>query len=62
MERGHTVLVVEHNLEVIKCADYVMDLGPGGGRDGGQLVFQGRPEDLVDVAESWTAGFLADKL
>jgi excinuclease ABC subunit A len=62
VEKGHTVLVVEHNLEVIKCADWLLDLGPEGGDAGGYLVFQGRPEDLVLVEESYTGQFLREKL
>ena len=62
VERGHTVVVVEHNMEVIKSADWVIDLGPGGGRQGGHLVFQGRPEDLVEVEDSLTGSFLREKL
>jgi excinuclease ABC subunit A len=53
---------VEHNLEVIKCADWLLDLGPEGGDAGGYLVFQGRPEDLVLVEESYTGQFLREKL
>jgi excinuclease ABC subunit A len=62
VEKGHTVLVVEHNLEVVKCADWVVDLGPEGGVEGGHLVFQGRPEDLVNVKESYTGQYLGEKL
>jgi excinuclease ABC subunit A len=62
VEKGHTVLVVEHNMEVAKSADYIIDLGPEGGKTGGHLVFQGRPEDLVKVKESYTAQYLAEKL
>ncbi|MBI5915784.1 MAG: excinuclease ABC subunit UvrA [Bacteroidetes bacterium] len=62
VENGHSVLVVEHNMEVIKCADWVIDLGPDGGKDGGNLVFQGTPEDLVKVEGSWTGRFLKEKL
>ncbi len=62
VEKGHTVLVVEHNMEVAKCADWIIDLGPEGGRHGGQLVFEGRPEDLAKVKASKTAAFLAEKL
>jgi excinuclease ABC subunit A len=62
VEKGHTVLIVEHNMEVIKNADWIVDLGPGGGKDGGQLVFQGTPEDLVEVEESYTGQFLREKL
>ncbi len=62
VEKGHTVLVVEHNMEVAKSADWIIDLGPEGGKNGGHLVFQGRPEDLVKVKESKTAAFLGEKL
>lgn len=62
VEKGHTVLVVEHNQEVAKCADWIIDLGPEGGKQGGHLVFQGRPEDLVKVKESKTGVYLKDKL
>ena len=62
VEKGHTVLVVEHNMEVIKCADWIIDLGPGGGKNGGQVLFQGRPEDLVNVKGSFTGEYLKDKL
>ncbi|MCB0615222.1 MAG: excinuclease ABC subunit A, partial [Phaeodactylibacter sp.] len=62
VENGHTVLIVEHNMEVIKCADWVVDLGPGGGKDGGNLVFQGTPEDLVKVEGSYTGQYLKEKL
>ena len=59
VENGHTVLVVEHNIDVIRTADYVIDLGPEGGRDGGHLVFQGRPEELAGVEGSYTAKYLS---
>ena len=62
VENGHSVLVVEHNMEVIKSADWVIDLGPDGGKDGGELVFQGLPEELAKVKESWTGRFLKEKL
>ena len=62
VENGHTVLIVEHNMEVIKSADWIIDLGPGGGKEGGQLVFQGTPEELVNVNESYTGQFLKEKL
>ena len=52
LERGHTILVIEHNLDVIKCADYVIDLGPDGGDKGGELVFQGTPEALIGCKHS----------
>jgi excinuclease ABC subunit A len=61
VENGHTVLIVEHNMDVIKCADWVVDLGPVGGKDGGNLIFEGRPEDLANVKESFTGQYLKDK-
>ncbi len=61
VEKGHTVLVVEHNLEVIKSADWLIELGPEGGKKGGNLVFQGIPQSILKVKESATAPFLKDK-
>ncbi len=61
VEKGHTVVVVEHNMEVIKSADWVIDLGPEGGKNGGNLVFQGTPEDLMKVDDSYTGQFLKEK-
>ncbi len=62
VEQGHTVLVVEHNIDLIKSADYVIDLGPEGGQHGGEVVFAGRPEELAAVAASYTGSFLKEKL
>lgn len=62
VEKGHTVLVVEHNIDVIKCADWLIDLGPTGGILGGNLVYQGVPEKIVNVKESFTGHFLKEKL
>ena len=62
VEKGHTVLVVEHNMEVIKSADWVIDLGPEGGENGGHLVFMGRPEELARYKGSYTGAFLKEKL
>ncbi|HBL76858.1 MAG: excinuclease ABC subunit A [Bacteroidetes bacterium GWF2_42_66] len=62
LERGHSIIIIEHNLEVIKCADWVIDLGPEGGKDGGYLVFEGTPEDLVKVEKSYTGQALCEKL
>lgn len=62
VEIGHSVLVVEHNLDVIKSADYVIDLGKDGGAHGGDLLFQGTPEDLIKVEESYTGQYLKDKI
>ncbi|MBL4705388.1 MAG: excinuclease ABC subunit UvrA, partial [Flavobacteriales bacterium] len=60
--KGHSIVVIEHNIEVIKCADWVLDLGPEGGDEGGHLVFAGTPEDLANCKESYTAKYLAEKL
>ncbi len=62
LKQGHSLVVIEHNLDVIKCADWIIDLGPGGGIHGGQVMFEGVPEDLVKVSESATAPFLRKKL
>ncbi len=62
ISRGHSIVIIEHNLEVVKCADYVIDLGPEGGDRGGSLVCQGTPEDIARCGESYTGRFLASKL
>jgi excinuclease ABC subunit A len=59
---GHSIIVVEHNLEVIKCADHVIDLGPEGGDKGGYVLFEGTPKDLVKCETSYTAKYLKNKL
>ncbi len=62
VDRGNTVIVVEHNLEVVKCADYIIDLGPEGGDKGGEVVASCSPEELVKVEKSYTAKFLKSVL
>jgi len=62
VEKGHSVLVVEHNMEVIKSADWLLDLGPEGGKAGGYLLYQGPPEGILEIENSATAHFLKDKL
>lgn len=62
VENGHTVLIIEHNMDVIKSADWLIDLGPGGGKHGGKLLYQGPPEGILKVKESHTAKYLKDKL
>ncbi|MGM9760312.1 MAG: excinuclease ABC subunit UvrA [Parabacteroides sp.] len=62
IEKGHTVVIIEHNMDVIKCADYLIDLGPEGGKAGGQLVFTGTPEEIIHCPESYTGRFLKAKL
>ena len=59
---GHTVVIIEHNLDVIKCADHIIDMGPEGGENGGQVVVTGTPEQVAQCKESYTARFLAEKL
>jgi len=62
VERGHTVVVIEHNLDVIKCADYVIDMGPEGGDAGGYVVCTGTPEQVAASPQSYTGKFLKEKL
>lgn len=62
IEKGHSIIVIEHNLELIKCADYIIDLGPEGGERGGQLIAQGTPEELVKNKKSITGQYLKEKL
>ena len=62
IERGHTILIIEHNMEVIKCADHVIDLGPDGGDKGGELVVAGTPEEVARCRDSLTGHYLKEKL
>lgn len=62
VEKGHTLVVIEHNMDVVKCADWVIDLGPEGGKNGGELVFKGTPEEMTSSKESITANYLKEKL
>jgi excinuclease ABC subunit A len=62
LDKGHSIVVIEHNLEVIKCADWIIDLGPEGGETGGHVVFEGTPEELIKSKESQTARYLKDKI
>ncbi|MDY6820455.1 MAG: excinuclease ABC subunit UvrA [Deferribacterota bacterium] len=62
VENNNTVVIIEHHLDVIKCADYIIDLGPEGGDRGGEVVFAGTPEDIVNVKDSYTGFYLKDKL
>lgn len=60
--RGHTIVIIEHNIDVIKCADYVIDLGPEGGREGGRIVATGTPEAIVAAQQGYTYRYLKEKL
>ena len=62
VDRGNTVLVIEHNMDIIKIADHVIDLGPEGGDGGGRILFEGTPEELSKNKESYTAKFLKEEL
>ncbi|MDD3722860.1 MAG: excinuclease ABC subunit UvrA [Lutibacter sp.] len=62
IENGHSIIVIEHNIDLIKCADYIIDLGKEGGKLGGELIFQGTPEELIKCKESYTAPYLSEKL
>ena len=61
IQNGHSIVVVEHNLEIIKCADWIIDLGPEGGNEGGNIVFEGTPENLVKEKKSYTGHYLKEK-
>ena len=62
MDKGHSIVVVEHNIDLIKCADFIIDLGREGGKNGGNLLFEGTPEELIKSKDSYTAKYLKDKL
>ena len=62
LDKGHSILVIEHNIELIKCADYIIDLGLDGGKKGGQLIFEGTPEELIKNNKSYTSESLKEKL
>jgi excinuclease ABC subunit A len=62
VDQGHTVLVIEHNLDVIKCADWIIDLGPEGGAKGGRIMAEGTPEDVSRCPDSFTGQYLATVL
>ena len=62
VDRGNTVLVIEHNLDVIKVADHIIDIGPEGGDGGGQLLFEGTPEEMTKIKNSHTARFVKQEL
>ena len=62
ISRGHSIIVIEHNMDVIKCADHIIDLGPEGGDKGGTIVCQGTPEAVAACKQSLTGKYLAEKL
>jgi len=62
IDNGHSILVVEHNLDLIKCADWIIDLGPEGGENGGQLLAEGTPEEVAKNKKSITGNYLKNKL
>ncbi|MCF8390480.1 MAG: excinuclease ABC subunit UvrA [Bacteroidales bacterium] len=62
IKKGHSILIIEHNMEIIKTADWVIDIGPEGGDKGGEIVFEGTPEDLINCKKSYTGKFLKEKL
>lgn len=62
IDKGHSLIVIEHNMDVIKCADWIIDMGPEGGEEGGYVVVEGTPEDVVKNKRSYTGRFLKDKL
>ena len=61
IDNGHSIIIIEHNMDVIKCADHIIDMGPGGGRNGGRIIATGTPEEVA-VTESPTAPYLAEEL
>ena len=62
ISQGHTVIIIEHNMDIIKCADYIIDIGPEGGNDGGCVVATGTPEEVAANPNSHTGKYLTEKL
>lgn len=62
LANGHTIVIIEHNMDVIKCADHIIDIGPEGGMTGGEIVFTGTPEELIKSGKGYTSTYLAEKL
>ena len=62
IEQGNSVLIIEHNMEVVKCADWIIDLGPEGGVQGGEITFTGTPEAMIQLEHNHTAQYLREKL
>ena len=62
IDKGNSILIIEHNIDVIKCADWIIDIGPEGGENGGNIIATGTPEDVAKTPESYTGQYLKDKL
>lgn len=62
IDNGHTIVIIEHNIDIIKCADHIIDMGPDGGENGGNVIASGTPEDIIKVSESYTGVYLKEKL
>ena len=62
VDKGNTVLIIEHNLDVVKMVDHIIDIGPEGGKNGGQIIFEGTPEEIISCKESYTGKFLKKEL
>ena len=61
IDKGHSVIIIEHNMEIIKSADWIIDLGPEGGENGGNVTFSGKPEDMINIDNNHTAHYLKQK-
>ena len=61
-DKGNTVIIIEHNLDVIKLSDFIIDIGPKGGVKGGEILFEGTPEEIINVKKSYTGQFLKKEL
>ena len=62
VDKGNTVVIIEHNLDVIKTADYIIDLGPEGGKNGGQIIAEGTPEEIIKQGKGYTAEYLKKEM
>ncbi len=62
IDNGHSVTIIEHNMEIIKSADWIIDLGPEGGKLGGNIVFEGTPEEIINCKDSYTGKYLKEKM
>jgi excinuclease ABC subunit A len=62
IDAGHSIIIIEHNMDVIKCADHIIDIGPEGGAKGGTILFEGTPEDIVNCKASFTGKYLKEKI